>query len=155
MKRSRRGFTLIEICLAVAIAVVTIMIAVPSISGVLSRQKSNQPFDTFDQLVKQAQTRSLSEGRAYFLSWDKDQITLRPVAPADDSEANGVDRISISKEESYNLELPAAMVKNTPMKWVFWPTGTCEAATVTYKGHGMGWKATYRPLKSKAEVTEL
>jgi prepilin-type N-terminal cleavage/methylation domain-containing protein len=156
MKRNRRsGFTLIEICLAVAIALIMLMIAIPSISGVLSQKKTNQPFDTFDQMVKTAQSRSLSEGRPYCISWEKGEIVLRPTASVTKAEANGVERISLSDQETYSLELPAAMVKKAPMMWVFWPTGTWEAATVTYKGPDTAWKAIYRPLKSKAEVAEL
>jgi len=153
--KPRGGFTLIEICLAVAIALVMLMIAVPSISGFLKQQESNQTFDALDRMVKKAQSLSLSERRAYLITLEKEQIILRPQAPENASEADGIDRIAISDKESYTLELPSALVKNPPAQWTFWPSGTREPAIIYYKGPSGAWTATFRPFSVKAEVTEL
>jgi prepilin-type N-terminal cleavage/methylation domain-containing protein len=157
----QKGFTLIEICLAVAIALVMLMIAVPSISGVISKQKADGPFEAFNGMVKQAQSRSLSEGRPYFIAWEEGktrgqgEIVLRPVVANNEGEVDGVARIPFSEKESYDLAFPAAMMKKTPKQWAFWATGTCEPATIIYKGPDASWTATYNPLTVKAEVTEL
>jgi len=155
MKRRSEGFTLIEICLAVAIALVMLMIAVPTISGFLKQQQANQPFENLDRLVKKAQSLSLSERRTYLIGMEKGEIVLKPQAPEDESEAKGLDRIPVSEEESYTFEFPAALVKNPPGQWTFWPTGTREPATISYKGPSGAWTAVYRPLALKADVTEL
>jgi hypothetical protein len=142
-------------CLAIAIALVMLMIAVPSISGVLKQQQANQPFDTFDQLVRKAQALSLSQRRTYQIAWFKDAIVLKPESPDNGAESKGIDRIAISDNESYGIELSAALVKKPPNEWTFWPTGTLEPATITYKGPSGSWTAVYRPLSVKAEVNEL
>lgn len=155
MKCSRKGFTLLEICLAIAIAMVIMLMAVPSISGVLKGQKANRPYEMFDQLVKKAQARSISERRNYLITWEKEELVLRPENPENVEEAQGIDRIAIADKESYEIQLPAALVKKPPSEWTFWPTGTCEPATILYKGPQGSWTAVYRPLTVKAEVTEL
>ena len=158
MKSRSLGFTLLEICLAVAIAAVMIMLAVPTLSGVIERQKADQPFDLFDALVKKAQSLSVSERRTYVIGWERDrrgrqQIVLRPDGPG--SGGDVAETISVGDRESYELILPAALVKAPPKVWTFWPTGTCEPATVIYKGPDTAWKAYYPALKAKPEVTGL
>ena len=44
------------------------------------------------------------------------------------------------------LERPAAMAKNPPPEWIFWHSGICEPAIITYKGPEGAWKAQYDPL---------
>jgi len=155
MKPNRRGFTLIELSLAIAIALVMLMIAVPSVSSFLKNQESNKPFDNFDRLVKKAQSLSLTERRTYVIDLDKDEIVLKPQAAENDSESKGIDRIAVSDKETYTFELPAALVKKPTTEWTFWPSGTREPATISYKGPSGEWRAVYRPLTVKAEVNEL
>lgn len=155
MKCSRGGFTLIEICLALAIALVIVMIAVPSLSSVLKQDATNQSFEAFDQLVRKARALSTSERRTYLIGWSQKEIVLRPELPENPSEAEGVDRIPISQKERYTFELPAALSKTKPTLWSFWPSGTREPATISYEGPTGSWSATFPPLAVKPEVNEL
>src|SRR4051812_33552559 len=50
MKR-RDGFTLLEICLVVAIIVMVALIAVPSVSGVFAEERLRRSYDALDSLV--------------------------------------------------------------------------------------------------------
>ena len=54
-----------------------LMLAVPSLSGVIANRRLKQSLDSFNQLVRQAQERSVTERRAYLIVWGK---SSRPVA---------------------------------------------------------------------------
>lgn len=142
----RDGFTLLEICIAVFIALLMLLMAVPSIQGLFSEREIKRTFDNFSALVIDAQTRAISEQRAYLIEWDDEGLLLRPVQPSNRDEAKGITRIDFGKHEAYDIDLPAALMKEPPKSWVFWPTGTCEAAKISYNGAAGSWTAEYNPL---------
>jgi len=146
----RRAFTLIEICLAVFIISILIGLAIPSIKGILDQEKSKESFDRFDALAHQAQNLAMSERRAYVLAWNKTGIMLLPAQPANKGELNGIARINLAENEVYEISFPAALVKNPSPKWVFWPSGTCESAAISYQGSKGSWLAEYDPLTVRA-----
>ena len=73
-----RAFTLIEIALSIFILLLLLMLAVPSLSGVIANRRLKQSLDSFNQLVRQAQERSVTERRAYLIVWGKNSVLLRP-----------------------------------------------------------------------------
>src|SRR5882724_4346206 len=74
----RDGFTLIEIVIAIAILVVALLMAVPSLKGVLADRRLRRSLDDVNRLVLQAQERSISERRAYLIVWRDKEFALRP-----------------------------------------------------------------------------
>ena len=48
--------------------------------------------------------------------------------------------------------VPAAIEEEPPSEWVFWPSGNCEPAVVTYKGPLGAWKANYSPLSGRPDL---
>jgi len=50
------------------------------------------------------------------------------------------------------LTLPAALTKKPAGEWIFWPTGTCEPATVHYEGRAGTWTANYSSLTAHGEL---
>ena len=146
------AFTLLEVCLAVAIAVLLLTLALPSVSNLLAEQQGKRSFDAFNGLVHQAQQLSITERRTYLIAWVKEGLLLRPEKPANDGEAKGVAHIELAKGESYDIDLTAALVKDPPMEWAFWPTGTCEPATLTYQNGSTSWTARYDPLTARATI---
>jgi len=148
-----RGFTLIEICLAVSIALMLITLAVPSIQRLLNEENGRRSFERFDALVRRAQSRAVSERRAYVLDWDKTGVLVRPEKSATREEAAGLGRIDIGKKEVCDINFPAALVKKPARRWIFWPSGTCESATIFFKGNGESWVAEYDPLTTQATVS--
>jgi len=147
------GFTLIEICLAVFIALMLITVAVPSIQRLLNEQKGTQAYDRFNALAHHAQTLAISERRAYVLDWVKTGILMRPDQPVTQVEASGVDRMDISDKEVCDIDFPAALVKKPTREWIFLPSGACEPASVSYQGNGESWVAEYDPLTLQATFT--
>ena len=79
MQRAR-GFTLIEIALAIFILLLLLVMAVPSFSGVIANRRLKQSLDEFNNLVHQAQTLSVTERRPYLIVWGKNNVMVRPEA---------------------------------------------------------------------------
>jgi hypothetical protein len=151
---SKNAFTLLEICLAITIGVLIFTFAIPSIEGFFAQQKLNKSFDAFDELVAEAHKLSVLERRSYLISWEKAGVMLRPEFPLNKDEAAGVAMIEARENESYDIELTAALVENPPREWVFWPSGNCEPARITYQGREGNWIARYDPLTARAAEVE-
>jgi type II secretory pathway pseudopilin PulG len=142
----RGAFTLLEVCLAIFIAMLLIMAAVPSITGVLAGQRAKKLFTQFDDLTREASSHAITERRPYAIVWDDNGVTLRPLAPADKNEAHGIDHLDFGIRLAPELQLTAALIKKPPRIWTFWPTGTCEPATIICHVPGSPWTAAYDPL---------
>jgi type II secretory pathway pseudopilin PulG len=142
----RAGFTLFEVVIAVFIGVMIMLAAVPSISGLLEEQRAKKLFTQFDDLARQASTRAVTERRPYVLEWDDSGVTMHPLAPREDDDPGATGRVDFGEKLAPDLLLPAALEKDPPPVWTFWPTGTCEPATVTCHVPNATWSATYDPL---------
>jgi prepilin-type N-terminal cleavage/methylation domain-containing protein len=145
---SSHGFTLLEMLLAVFIAVMVITIAVPSVSGVLAEQRMKRSFETFDELVRKAQELSMKERVTYQIKFHAESLVLEPADIGDFSQGENPPEVALSvkQEENFDLQLPASLIPDPPPEWTFWPNGTCEPAIITYRGSHGDWRATYDPL---------
>jgi type II secretory pathway pseudopilin PulG len=151
--RQQRAFTLLELCIAVFIAVMIVLIAVPSVSGVLADQRAKKLFNQFDALARSASDHAITERRAYVLQWDESGVFMRPLAPEDRGEAQGGGRVEFGDKLAPELQLPGSLEKHPPRLWTFWPTGTCEPAVVICRIDGAPWTASYDPLTEQAAYT--
>ena len=150
---TRAAFTLFEVCIAVFIGVMIMLAAVPSISGLIEEQRAKKLFNQFDGLVKEASSHAVTERRPYVLEWDDSGVTARPLAPENGDEARGMDRVDFGDKLAPDLLLPAALMKDPPREWAFWPTGTCEPATITCHVANAPWTATYDALTEQPVFT--
>src|SRR5471030_2793675 len=73
-----RGFTLIEIAMSVFILLLILLLAVPSLKGVLADRRARRSLNDLNNLVRQAQELSVTERRPYLLVWTSKGIVLRP-----------------------------------------------------------------------------
>lgn len=149
-----RAFTLIEIALSIFILMLLLMLAVPSLSGVIANRRLKQSLDGFNQLVRQAQERSVTERRAYLIVWGKSSVLLRPEVFAKDEEKKATSVFGLPKGSGLRVSLPAALTGNPPAEWIFWPSGTCEPARVQFRGPAGTWTADYSPLTAQPELTQ-
>jgi len=147
------GFTLIEIAIAVFIMLLMLMLAVPSMNGVMADRRLRRSLDDLNKLVQQAQDRSVTERRPYQIAWEKDRLVLRPEALKRGEDPNPVATLNLVRGEAFTLNLPAALTKQRPAEWTFWPTGTCEPAIIGFKGRDGSWKATYSALTARAQLS--
>ena len=149
---ANRGFTFIEIVIAVFILVMLLMLAVPSMNGVLADKRLRRSLNGFNDLVRQAQERSVAEHRAYLIVWGGKGIVLRPEVFAKGEEARPTADLALARGNVLKLTLPAALTKNPPGEWIFWPSGTCEPAVVQFSGRDGSWTATYSALTARAQL---
>jgi prepilin-type N-terminal cleavage/methylation domain-containing protein len=149
-----RGFTLVEIVLAVFIFLLLLALAVPSLTGVLADRQLKRSLDGFNNLVRHAQERSVTERRPYLIAWNKNNVIARPETFGEDEEAKATAKFGLGRGEVLKLSLPVALNKKHPAEWIFWPSGTCEPAIVEFKGPSGSWAASYAPLTARAQVTE-
>src|SRR2546430_12454270 len=62
-----RAFTLIEIALSIFILLLLLLLAVPSLTGVIASRRVKKNFDSFHQLLRPAQESSGTGSRSYFI----------------------------------------------------------------------------------------
>jgi len=149
-----RAFTLIEIALSIFILLLILVLAVPSLSGVIANRRLKESLDGFNQLVRQAQERSVTERRAYLIAWGKNSVVLRPEVFAKDEEEKPTAVFRIPKGSYIKVSLPAALTARPPAEWIFWPSGTCEPARIQFRGPAGTWTADYSPLTAQPELTQ-
>jgi type II secretory pathway pseudopilin PulG len=149
-----RAFTLIEIALSIFILLLLLLLAVPSLTGVIANKRLKQSLDSFNQLVRQAQERSVTERRSYLIVWGKNSVWLRPEVFAEKEDEKPTAVFRLTKGSSIKVWLPAALTPKPPAEWIFWPSGTCEPATVQFKGPAGSWMANYPALTAQAELTQ-
>ncbi|MEP6809124.1 MAG: prepilin-type N-terminal cleavage/methylation domain-containing protein [Chthoniobacterales bacterium] len=154
MRRNRQAFTLIEISISVLIMLLLLVMAVPSLQGVMADRRLRRSYDDLNKFVRLAQQRSVEDRRPYLIEWRKDHLILRPEAFAKGEDPKvATATFPLQKGDAFLLTLPAALTKNPPAEWVFWPAGICEPATVSYKGVPGSWTANYSSLTARGELS--
>ena len=148
----RGGFTLIELVLAIFIMAVLMMIAIPTMDGVLADRKLRRSLDGFNAIVREAQGRSIAERRPYLIVWHDGKIGLRAEGVGRDESREPIVKMKLARNESLNISFPAALVDEPPAEWIFWPSGNCEPAVVSYQGRNGNWKASYSALTARGEI---
>jgi type II secretory pathway pseudopilin PulG len=149
----QRAFTFLEIVLAIFILMLLLSLAVPSLQGVVADKRLHASLDRFNDLVRQAQERSVTEQRAYLIVWGEKKVTLRPETPTKDEEQKPTAEYKLNGSDVLALSLPAALLKKPSGEWIFWPSGTCEPATVKFQGGFGTWTANYAALTCRAQLT--
>jgi hypothetical protein len=134
------------------ITMLVLLLAVPSLTGVLADKRLRRSLDGFNDLVRQAQERSVAEHRNYLIVWTDKGIALRPEAFGKDEEEKVVGVFPLGRGTTVKLILPAALRKDPPGEWIFWPSGICEPAMVEFKGRDGVWSAKYSPLTARPEL---
>jgi prepilin-type N-terminal cleavage/methylation domain-containing protein len=150
--RACRAFTLIEIAISVFILLLLMLIAVPSLNGVLADRRLHRTYDQFNQLAQQAQQLSTTERRPYLIVWRRGEIILQPEAFAKGEEKKPTAVLNAGANV-FTLTLPAALAKKPPPEWIFWPSGNCEPAIVGFKGRDGTWTANYSALTARGDLT--
>jgi len=150
--RGEKGFTLVEIIIAIVIMVLVLSLAVPSLTGVLADRRLRRSLDELNGLVRQAQERSITERRSYLIVWLDQELALRPEVLLKGEDPHPVATVRWQKGDSFKLSFPAAIEERPPAQWIFWSSGNCEPAVVEYRGRDGGWTAKYSALTSRAEL---
>jgi prepilin-type N-terminal cleavage/methylation domain-containing protein len=152
--RRFQAFTLIEIIIAVAILTVVLLMAVPSLSGVLADRHLRASLDSFNNLVRIAQERSVSEHRAYLIVWGDKDVFVQPEVFKKDEDQKEAAKLILENSSAITITFPAALTSKPAGEWIFWPTGTCEPARVEFTGKPGMWIADYSPLTAHPELAK-
>ena len=155
----QRAFTLIELMLAIIIAVTIMAMVIPSMRGMSADKRLDETFEKFDALTRKAQLKAVSQQHTWTLAWGPRVITLRSTDAGPEELQSGAaapENFTFDENESYELQRPATLLppKNTPAEFTFWRSGTCEPVTVSYSGPSGTWTAQYNPLTGRGEVTD-
>jgi len=148
------GFTLVELAIAIFILVIILMLAVPSLNGVMADRRLRKSLDAFNGIVREAQERSIAERRPYLIIWREGKIGLRAEGLKRGEDRAPVALLKLTKDESLKFSFPAALMEDPPVEWIFWPSGNCEPAVVTYRGRNGGWIANYSALTARPEIVK-
>jgi prepilin-type N-terminal cleavage/methylation domain-containing protein len=151
MKR-RQGFTLIEIAISVFILALLLLLALPSVSGVMADRRLKQSLDAMNKIVRMAQERSVQERRSYVIEWQKRAVVLHPGSPREGDPDAPTATLALEKGHAYILRLPAALEKGPFGQWTFWPSGACEPANVKFQGPPGSWEVNYSPLTARPQI---
>ena len=143
---------MVELAIAIVILLVVLLLAVPSLTGVLADKRLRRSLDGVNKLVLQAQELSISERRSYLIVWRDKQFVLRPEGFLQGEDRKPVATLGWQKGDSFTLSFPAALEEEPPSEWIFWPSGNCEPAVVTYHGANGTWKAKYSALTARPEL---
>jgi prepilin-type N-terminal cleavage/methylation domain-containing protein len=146
------GFTLIELAVAIVILMLLMTLAVPSMSGVMADRRLRRSLDEFNTIVREAQERSVTERRAYLIVWQNGKLGLRAEGLLKGESPEPTLKWKLARNESLKIEFPAALVEEPPAEWIFWASGNCEPAVVTYQGKDGTWKANYSALTGRSEM---
>jgi type II secretory pathway pseudopilin PulG len=147
-----RAFTLVEIVIVVVILMLVLLLAVPSLTGVLADRRLRRSLDNFGSLVHAAQQHSVAEHRTYLIVQDGANFVVRPEVFAKDEQPANAAQSQFGGAESLKISFPAALTRNPPAEWIFWPTGTCEPAIVQFSGRDGSWTASYSALGAQPEL---
>ena len=157
---SQRAFTLIELMLAIMIAVIIMAMAVPSMRGMSDDRRLQETFERFDELTRKAQLKAVSKQHSWTLVWGPGMISLKSseATPEElqDGGAGLQEDFTYDENESYVLQRPASLLppKDTRAEFTFWRSGTCEPVIVSYSGPSGTWSAQYNPLTGRGEMTD-
>ena len=138
--------------MAIGIMLVILLLAVPSINGIMADRALRRSLDDMNRLILQAQERSIAEGRSYLIVWRNKQFLLRPEGFFKGETRQPVASLKWQKGDAFTLSFPAAIEEEPPSEWIFWPSGNCEPAVVTYRGPSGAWKAKYSALTARPEL---
>jgi prepilin-type N-terminal cleavage/methylation domain-containing protein len=150
----RDGFTLLEIVIALVIALMLTSLAVPGIMGLLRERDLQRTFESFDDMVRRAQERAVSEGRGFRIVFTETGAILEPSDPREEDAQAEVEQYAIGEDETLTLNRVAALAKQPPAEWPFWRSGCCEPVEVTYTGKAGSWTAEYDALTVRGKLVQ-
>lgn len=153
MLRSRTAFTMMEMMLAIALAVIVMALAIPTIGSMFAEDPLQKSFKQFEEFVRKAQSKAVKEHRTYLLVWEKGAITLQPQVLTEEDAQAEPESFSLGNSE-LTLERPFSLEKKPAAEWPFWKSGTCEPVRVAYKGDGGSWLAEFDPLTTRGTIVE-
>lgn len=158
--RGGRGFTLLEMLVAVAMLFMLLMISIPGFSGYYADKALTDKLTAFHQLALDARALSMESGAPTYLMWVPGGVRLMSAGEINtdesgflDEEAQASDFFPVARKAILELRLPYSLATDKPDRWAFWPSGNCEPAEVRYEGPEGEWTITIDPMSADYRIT--
>ena len=123
-----------------------LLLAIPSVSGLLADQRLHESYERFEKFESAARLQSLRDQKPVFLAWDKHGISLCTTYRDRQGAPEVVDRMEVPENEVFTVTRPAALLEKPAAEWTFWPNGTCEPEIISYQGPAGRWQVSFDPL---------
>lgn len=149
-QRAAGGFTLLEILVAVAIGLMMVGLAVPSMRGLLAEQRLRGRMAEFEEVVRQAAALAKSSRKEVRIRWLKEGLNV----VSENSPVEEVPSIAFEfqKDEVLELRRVAARQDNPPPEWSFWPNGVREPVEVACRSPRGVWGLRFGPFVPDPDV---
>jgi hypothetical protein len=156
------GFTLLEICMAVAIGLMMLSLAMPSLRGVFGEQRLRERMGEFEAVVLKASVlanRSNREVRLRWMKLERDRMGLWMGTMEGSEEVEGGDNgvvLEMDRDEKLQVRRLAARKEvPAPPEWSFWPRGLREPVELSYAGPLGEWVLRFGALVPEPEVVSI
>jgi type II secretory pathway pseudopilin PulG len=169
---ANRGFTLLEICLVLFIAVLIMGLAVPVTTSLMSEQQLREPARQFELLVKTARRQAVQENRPYEILMSAGGFLLQPVfgaetpgpQPAPETEPESEEGEDVPAPfEPLEYRLPSGVTylvqrwgwnkaaKPAEDRWIFQGTGLCEPMIIRFQREESWLEISFNPLTASVD----
>ncbi|SDU06568.1 prepilin-type N-terminal cleavage/methylation domain-containing protein [Verrucomicrobium sp. GAS474] len=156
--RRRRGFTLLEICISLAVIAVLVGLSIPAFSGWMSEQKLRDPARHMEELARTARNRAIDTQRSWAVLIRPAELvlTLQPGEDFTDDQHQAFPDLSLPVADGVKVETKAWAEETfsapAEVRWIFRPNGLCEPLTVRFTQGESQIALRFDPLT--AEVAE-
>lgn len=145
---------MLEVLLALALAVIVLGLAIPTLGNVLGGRALETQYGKFESFVRQAQTKAVKEKRTILIIWQKEGLTMEPEVPTSEDAEAEIPKFGFG-EANLILERPFALQQKPPAVWPFWRSGSCEPVRVTFEGREGRWVAEFDGLTGRGRVISM
>ncbi|HEY5752051.1 MAG TPA: prepilin-type N-terminal cleavage/methylation domain-containing protein [Chthoniobacterales bacterium] len=159
-----RGFTLLEVALALFIVLLVLAVALPFAGGLNREAALRAPADELKTLAVTARRLAITNRKTYELILDRNRYILRalPIDSKDEekdrnerpvSESEILRRYDVPRDVAYGVKHwdENDFSKETDSRWRFLPTGICEPITVRFARNTDWLLFSFNPLTANAE----
>lgn len=147
------GYTLLEICLALAVMAVIATLAIPATQGLLSEDHIRAVANQVSNLAREGQRRAVAEGMPYVITLNKDSLSLSPWGGDATRLSKPVAALKLEGNMSLELQSPSLGGKKVQKEnfWVFQPNGLSEPMQVAIRSESSWLIQRYSLLTATVE----
>jgi prepilin-type N-terminal cleavage/methylation domain-containing protein len=142
----RKGFTILEIVMVLAITLLLIGAATPALTGMLKAEQLKAPARMLEAMAITARCNALAEQRPYQIIIEPDGFRLE--RPADLAGKEPLASFKLSKDIEFEMAGWPDETWSKPKRhvWYFAPSGLCEPIRVMFRKGESYFSQNYSPV---------
>ena len=144
--------------MAVAIGMLMLSLAMPSLRGLFAEDRLRERMRQFDEFAGKAAVLARTSHKEVRLCWEPEGVRMvQQETSTEGSEAlqTGGDFFTFEKDEEFILSRVSARDPKAAWEWSFWPEGVREPVEVFYKGPGGSWSERFGALVPEPDVLSI